>query len=59
MDLAEKGSPEKYYSFITKGSTTVMFENCPVNVYLNMDEVSKSGVYGDPMHSDHRKGKIF
>ena len=57
MDLAVNDAPRKYLGMEVKSSSVAQFEGCPVNIFIDNQDVSKTGCWGDATVADADKGK--
>lgn len=60
MDLAERTDlPGQLNGIKLESATKFHYEGLTIDFYLNMDEVSKGGGFGDPNQGDREKGQII
>jgi creatinine amidohydrolase len=59
MDLAEKDLLREFQGLHPQSSTRALFRDLPIGLYLDIDEVSETGVKGDPRIADRDRGKML
>lgn len=59
MDLTEKDLLREFQGLQPQSSTRALFRGLPIGLYLDIDEVSETGIKGDPQIADQDRGKVL